>query len=688
MQRVLAVLAAVAALAPSVGTAAAAEPPAPTDTAGDVVAAPLTATRVDQGAAGASAGDPLRARQWHLTQAGATTAGADGVTVAVLDTGISPDGEDLTCHRFVAPYDARSGRTGMAAVADRNGHGTHIAGTVAQCTGNGVGVAGVAPGARLMPVKVLDDDGAGSYADVAAGIDWARSNGADVITMSLGGGCQAPWPQCRSAVVDEAIARAVAADIVLVAAAGNDASPFLDYPAAHPDVVAVGATMLGGQAAAYSNRGSRLDLVAPGGVSAGDADGDGYPDGVIQETFRHGVWGYWSWAGTSFATPHVAGAAAVLRAAAPDASASDVAAALRCAAADGGHPGPDEAYGHGELRVAAALSAVTSGVSDSDPPHWRGAGVQAAALSADRIELRWDEPWECSAVAGYRVYVDGALHATVDPGSRRLTVGGRAAATTYSFRVEAGDIGGNWSAAGPVTAARTLGPGDAVELAAGPAIGLVDPATGVWHVRAGSGAAVTFYYGDPGDHPFMGDWDCDGEATPGLYRRSDGFVYLRNSTTQGRADLEFYFGDPGDVPLAGDFDGDGCDTVSLYRPSEARVYVIDRLGDARRGLGRAAYSYPLGDPGDVPFVGDFDGDGTDEVGVHRPATGWVYVPTGGHMDAYPLAARGDIVLAGDFDGDGTATLAVRRPATATFLFIDGADPVVWGDADWRPVAPR
>jgi len=95
--------------------------------------------------------------------------------------------------------------------------------------------------------------------------------------------------------------------------------------------------------------------------------------------------------------------------------------------------------------------------------------------------------------------------------------------------------------------------------------GLVDPASGEWHLRNAAGAVASFFYGDPGDLPMMGDWDCDGIDTPGLYRRSDGFVYLRNTNTQGVADI---FGNPGDLPLAGDFNGDGCDTVSIYRPSE------------------------------------------------------------------------------------------------------------------------
>ena len=156
------------------------------------------------------------------------------------------------------------------------------------------------------------------------------------------------------------------------------------------------------------------------------------------------------------------------------------------------------------------------------------------------------------------------------------------------------------------------------------AVGLVDPVTGVWSLRGPGGAVNSFLYGNPGDVPFVGDWNCDGIDTPGLYRQSDGFVYLRNSNTQGIADIRFFFGNPGDFPLAGDFNNDGCDTVSIYRAPEARIYVINALGANDGGLGAADFSYVFGNPGDKPFVGDFNGDGVDTLGLHRESTGFVY----------------------------------------------------------------
>jgi len=226
-------------------------------------------------------------------------------------------------------------------------------------------------------------------------------------------------------------------------------------------------------------------------------------------------------------------------------------------------------------------------------------------------------------------------------------------------------------------------------------VGLVDPTTGIWYLRSDDGA-VSFYYGNPGDFPMTGDWDCDGIATPGLYRQSDGYAYLRNTNSQGNADIRFFFGNPSDVPLAGDFNGDGCDTVSIYRQTEGRVYVINKLGQNDGGLGVAEYSFFFGNPGDKPFVGDFDGDGTDTVGLHRESTGFVYFRdsnTQGNAEfQFFFGDPGDRLVAGDWTGDGNDTPAVYRPSDTTFYFRHtntqgNADATeTWGRSDWLPVA--
>ncbi len=188
----------------------------------------------------------------------------------------------------------------------------------------------------------------------------------------------------------------------------------------------------------------------------------------------------------------------------------------------------------------------------------------------------------------------------------------------------------------------------------------------LWEELAFNASLTSFYFGNPGDVPFSGDWDCDGVETPGLYRRSDGYVYLRNSNSEGTADVTFFFGDPGDYPLAGDFDNDGCDTVSIYRPAEQQFYVINALGSDDGGLGDADYAFGFGNPGDKPFVGDFNGDGVDTVGLHRESTGLVYFrdenSTGVADNQFIYGDPGDKLVAGDWDGDGTDTVGVYRPS--------------------------
>jgi hypothetical protein len=228
-------------------------------------------------------------------------------------------------------------------------------------------------------------------------------------------------------------------------------------------------------------------------------------------------------------------------------------------------------------------------------------------------------------------------------------------------------------------------------------VGLVDPATGIWHLRGVGGATNSFFYGNPGDFPIVGDWNCDGIDTPGLYRQSDGFVYLRNSNSQGIANIRFFFGNPGDIPLAGDFDGDGCDTVSIYRASEARIYVINELGANDGGLGAADFNYIFGNPGDKPFVGDFNGDGIDTVGLHRESTGFVYFRnshTQGVANAeFFFGDPGDRLVAGDWGVvNGVDTPAVFRPSNTTFYFRytntqgNANESITMGQASYLPVA--
>ncbi len=221
--------------------------------------------------------------------------------------------------------------------------------------------------------------------------------------------------------------------------------------------------------------------------------------------------------------------------------------------------------------------------------------------------------------------------------------------------------------------------------------GLVDGNTGRWYLAAPRDELVEpFYFGNPGDLPIVGDWDCDGVDTPGLYRQADGYVYLRNSNSQGVADVRFYFGDPGDVPLAGDFDGDGCDTVSVYRPAANRVFVINELGAGDAGLGAADLAYTFGAPGDVPFAGDFDGDGIDTVGMYRASAGVAFLRndhlSGPAPTEVAVGGPGVEVVAGDFAGVGVDGPAAFDPLTRTFELAGRAESWEFAGYRWHPVA--
>ncbi len=230
-------------------------------------------------------------------------------------------------------------------------------------------------------------------------------------------------------------------------------------------------------------------------------------------------------------------------------------------------------------------------------------------------------------------------------------------------------------------------------------VGLFDPDQGRWHLIESDGSTNSFYFGNPSDTPFMGDWDGDGIDTPGLYRVSDGFVYLRNSNTQGTADVTFFFGNPGDVPIAGDFDGDGFDSVSLFRPGTQTFYIINELGEDGGGLGAAETDFSFGNPGDTPIAGDWDGDGTDTIGVYRPSTSEVLQRnsnTAGPADTtFVYGEPGDAFVPGDWDGNPTTdTPGVFRSPDAKFYLRNAnstgvaTESFFFGEAGWIPVAGR
>jgi serine protease len=287
----------------------------------------------------ALAGDPHRHHQWALNVLAiegpwALSTGA-GIDVAVIDTGVAGTHPDLA-GRLCSGV-AFLGGDGVAqeggGATDPHGHGTHVAGSIAAVRNNGIGIAGVAPSARVLPIRVLDAQGSGSSSDVARGITWAVDHGAEVINLSLGG----PHSQAVQTAVDYAESLGV----VVVAAAGNagvGGPP--NYPAALEQVVAVASHEPNGAVSTFSTRGAYVDVAAPG-------------SGILS-TARDGSWVYMS--GTSMATPHVAGVVALLLDDEPGLTPLQVRERLNTTATDAGTPGHDTSYGWGRLNAVGALA--------------------------------------------------------------------------------------------------------------------------------------------------------------------------------------------------------------------------------------------------------------------------------------------------------------------------------------------
>ncbi|MDT7548798.1 MAG: hypothetical protein QOE84_1192 [Actinomycetota bacterium] len=325
--------------------------------------------------------DPLRAQQWGLDTLRAAEVGdATGQVVAIVDTGIDASHPDLA--GVVLPgtdivTGSGDGRT------DPNGHGTHVAGIVGAIADNGIGGAGLAQGAKLLPVRVMAADGTGWDSDAADGLVWAADHGATVVNLSFGG------PD-RSSVMDAAVRYALSKGVSVVVSGGNegDSGNPIEWPAADPGVIAVGAVDESGVRPSWSNTGTYLAVVAPGVHITSTVPMSINPTG------------YDTWSGTSMAAPFVSASVALLRRAHPDLNVAAVRQRVMDTADDLGPAGFDPAYGAGRVDPFAAEIAVTSLPTTPAPPP---APVMTARISASRTTA----PYAAAVTLSGRVLADG-----------------------------------------------------------------------------------------------------------------------------------------------------------------------------------------------------------------------------------------------------------------------------------------
>jgi type VII secretion-associated serine protease mycosin len=274
--------------------------------------------------------------QWNLPAIRAELAWpaayeGEEVIVAVVDTGVDLNHPDLQ-NRLIEGYNVF---TETADAYDDVGHGTHVAGIIAANINNYEGIAGIAPRTRIMPVKVLDETGAGSTYAVAQGIIWATDHGAKVINLSLGNYAEAQF-------LHDAIRYAYDRDVVLIAATGNDHTETPGYPAAYDEVLAVGATDASRNLASFSNYGDYVDVAAPGVNIASTYPGQQYA----------------AMSGTSMASPHAAALAAMIRSVNSSLTNEQIMELIRSSAVDLGEEGYDIYFGYGEINAAKAVEAA------------------------------------------------------------------------------------------------------------------------------------------------------------------------------------------------------------------------------------------------------------------------------------------------------------------------------------------
>ncbi len=636
--------------------------------------------------------DPQFGLQWHLPDIGMPAAwdhdqttpkygGDPSVVVAVLDTGASyenfgsfkrapdlaqtrfwsnpgeaaGDGQDNDGNGFVDDVRGWDFVNDDAHPNDDHGHGTHVAGTIAGSTDNALATAGIAFQTSLMPLKVLNKNGIGTTVTIAAAIAYATDQGADIINLSLGSDQDDP-------ILHQVIQAAVAQGVIIVAAAGNDGSSSINYPARYSEVVAVGAVQYDLTRAPYSDYGPALDLVAPGGNLDLDQNGDGQPDGILQQTCTSSActaFASYYYSGTSQAAAQVSAVAALLGAC--GAPAGTIVGSLKSTAVDLGAAGRDNLYGYGLIDAAAALSAAGCRSGSPLPP---GAIAGRSSETTSRTLFQHEaypyrQPvftWSGPTGATYRVswgrigQAGVQLIQTVARFSPRLTDEG-----AYQLEVESINQRGQVSEARSFTY-RYRRP-----------VFMVGQSSATLGIRLyrPDPSLIRSWPGGLGDVPVQvagGPLERDGTVrlavTGQPYGRS-----VKLFDTRGGVRLNL-------VPFGSDYSG-SIDLTVMRRPGQGQLVVATRSIGAQlvwydaagRQLDRQTI-YATYRGGLELASGDIDGDGIDEliVSMSRGHEVRVYTWDRQRISAFSPLGRlwrgGFAVTTGDLEGDGNQEIIV------------------------------
>ncbi|MBU2236095.1 S8 family serine peptidase [Patescibacteria group bacterium] len=629
--------------------------------------------------------DPFYDEQWNFDIINVSQAwdydtvspkygGDESIVVAVLDTGVAYEDRgsyvqatDLAETNFIDGYDFINDD---AYPNDDNGHGTHIAGTIAQSTNNSLGVAGIAFNTSIMPIKVLNSNGDGEMSVIAQGVNFAVENGAHIINLSLGGAS-------ASITLETEIQAAQDAGVVIVAATGNDGISSVLYPAKYDEVIAVGATGASDEIADYSNRGTGIDLVAPGGNGS---------SGILQQTCATEgdctSMGYIYYTGTSMATPHVSAAAALLLAYGVDPE--NIRDVLQDSAEDLGIAGYDTTFGYGRLDIGAAFQLV---VGDTVPPSnpeisgYNTDGKDTLLTSGERYDyltpyFEWAGAVDdISGIAGYHVYFGTDEGADPELEGEFVTDSFYTASSlsgqddiTYYLRIKTEDTEGNVTSSVEQFIYIIDTKPDYIVVGPSPGGG---PQVRVFE-HDGTLVSQFFAYGESfrgGVNVAVGDLDGDGVGEIVTGAGIGGGPQVRVFDYEGTPKLTngfFAYAEHvrnGVYVAVGDLNGDGYGEIitGTGAGSGPHVRTFDRFGKAVFSPGFFAYAEHVRN-GVYVATGDLNGNGRDEIITGTGQGSGPHVRTFNYIGKeiftpgffpYDSAFRGGVrVGTGDLDGNG------------------------------------